>query len=568
MSVLSNTIRINNYHTKISLAYERSELLSFIKLMAAFIAYKEGNTINAKVWSKMQDWSKQSLPLQKEVGCSKEIANALKWLNAYKTGVPDNKNTYFFKTILKPIRAAIFVNAAQKRKLFETSNTTSQYNGLMNNIFSIINSDGDNAYNGLVRNISLLKDHDLSQLFLANPSGENEVVQDYLQFIKNLTGSDLQYLPKDWVEKLKKKPEVIREEWKKLSGREAKLNREAVLNIIRESGEHLMDADELKSKLEEQGMLSWRIPEGFDGKYDDKRNLYTKDGVQLNGTLQGGWFKWIKPKEGLSKVAEGQGVYDANKKDFQPLTNVRKSNQAKFDLVRQLLPRLNEYASHWRSDFAFESGKTQLLGAMAETILLTGGRVGSLRSAETGSGITVLRNKDVTPKSGGVQIKYIGKKGVDQTHLIKPNNEVSKLLIEYLLKLKEGKRPDDFLWDNAGERYTVDDLRDYLRNEVGFESTPHKIRHLKGTDLFLRYLKTNPIAKNATKAELENHLKGILTIIGNELGHIKTKDGKPEATWSTAAQNYVDPEAMKEVFIAHNKPIPNWVKTSNSNSEE
>jgi hypothetical protein len=134
------------------------------------------------------------------------------------------------------------------------------------------------------------------------------------------------------------------------------------------------------------------------------------------------------------------------------------------------------------------------------------------------------------------------------------------MLVAYLLQLKEGKRPDDFFWSEGNIVAEPNKFRKYLRNSVGFESTPHKIRHLKGTDLFKRYLKTNPIDKNASKAEVENHLKGILTLIGNELGHIKTNtEGKQEPTWSTAAKNYVDPEAMKEVFTQHNKPIPTWV---------
>ncbi len=231
--------------------------------------------------------------------------------------------------------------------------------------------------------------------------------------------------------------------------------------------------------------------------------------------------------------------------------------------MQSILPNLRNYAQQWRADFAFESGKTKLLGALAELTYLTAGRIGSDANSKV-SGLSKLVAKNIIKVGDNVKITYIGKKEIEQTHTIKPEGQVKTLLIKFLLQLKEGKKPNDYLWQLGNTTITYNDFKKYLKDEDGLDMgiTPHKFRHIRGTQMFQDMLAKYPVPKNATRPEIDKHIQEILGIIGGQLGHIRTNKntGKQESTWQTAAKSYVDHVPIQEVYKKLDKPNPTWLK--------
>ena len=559
-------------------AYEKNDILNFIRMLAVFIAYKEGDSIDNQLYTKLHQWFQGSLKLQAEVKILKQVATIMTMLAANKTGMTKAKREGKFTTLLKALRGEIMNKdkKANRTKLFETAQISRPQITLINNIFGIINSNADSGYNGLNRNISILGDATLNQYFFPEiDENATQIVKTYLKVLKKITGTNLPYMTKQFKdEEFPKLSTRLQNEYKAAAKAEAAAYQKARFNIIRNSGEILMDADELKEKLEAEGMLTWRIPEGFDGKINDKGNLFLHDGRQLNRDQIGGTMEMLPEKEGRAKLAHGQGFYDKQEHDFQPLEKAQKSAEGKFELVNNILPRLKEFADKWRADFVYETKQQKLLGAMAETFYTTAGRIGSERK----DGLSTLKSKNVIIQGNSIKISYVGKDNVQQTHVIKPTNPVTMLLIEYFKELKSQKGPNDYWWSDNGVSITANDFRDYLkegnakRGITGIEMgiSPHKFRHIRGTDMFNRTLKANPIPKNATTKEIELHLQEILGAIGQQLGHIRTNKttGKAEPTWRTAVKSYVDPSSVRKVFLDRDKPIPTWVPKAIEGKED
>jgi hypothetical protein len=560
-SAIANIKKLEKQYTL--LAYERPELLAFTKLLMAFVVYKEGNKVSATLYNKILTWYSTSIPLQKEVKIDKPIKTIMNFISQHKQIIPD-KSFNAYLNLLRALRLALFAKEAKKNRaaLLETFQITGPIKNLINSVFTLINKDSDNAYNNITRNISILKDPELSGFFTAitDETGA-KVVKDYLKVIKSLTGTNAEYLDRDFtLNRLPKLPQSKQDEYKKASSLERAAYKKALFNIIRQSGEPLIDADELREKLHDEGMLTFRIPVGFTGKYDDKANMYLSDGRQLNSNQSGGHMTMLPEKEGVAKVAHGQGILDQGSKDYQTTETKQKNANKKFELVNSLIPRIAEIAQNWRTDFVFETNLNKLYGALAETLYITAGRVGDIKR-EVG-GIYNLKAKNLTVLSNGIKIAYIGKDSINQSHIIKasPENEVGQLLVTFLTTLKATKKPDDFLWSLKGSTVTIDGFRNYLKS-IGFNASPHKFRHIKGTTNFIALLNKNPIPKDATATDVANHIKNILTVIGQQLGHITTnkKTGAQDPQWSTAIKNYVDPKVVMDIYKERNMTLPSWV---------
>ncbi len=125
------------------------------------------------------------------------------------------------------------------------------------------------------------------------------------------------------------------------------------------------------------------------------------------------------------------------------------------------------------------------------------------------------------------------------------------------MTLKSKVKPNDIIWQINGEVISGGEIRRYLKS-TGFESSPHKFRHLRATMMFINALKEKPPNKKWTQLQFETYIKSILTEIGNQLGHVRTIDGVATPTWATAAKSYVDPYTLKNTFKLYDMRIPVW----------
>jgi hypothetical protein len=560
-------------------SYSEAEVINFTKLIIFYIAYSYEEDISPALDAKAKLWHELSANLAKEIGITKEIDAIQAIFLKYPKAIPERMLDKYAGALIT-LRTKIWRTKTIKDKLFLRSAMPNTIKTLLNYAFSTINGSASAVAN-LSKSVVILKEPLLSAFFVTQVDNSNikEIVKPYLQFIKNFTGRAQDGLDVDELDELKNKSESLRLKYSELSKAVTGLLNANMSNYIKSTGEHLVSADDIRDHLKELGIpYKQKIPEGFDGKYDAKFNMYLNDGRQIP-TQIGGWMEMVKnPKPG-SYVARGKGSMVREAKTYVPIKDTAKSTNEKFDKVAALLPNLANYVIRWRKDFMEGTGEQKTLGAMAELMFITAGRIGSYKRAEESLpvyGISVLKGKHIKVAGQNLIIEYEGKgfhkaKGTNTKikHVLKPTNNVLQNLITYLEDQKAKVGNNGYIFQYKGQPIKESGLSKYLKNQVSFPLSPHKFRHLRGSKMFNDYLELNPIKKNATLKEVTDKVKEILVEIGNKLGHLRTnKEGKTEATFATAAKSYVDPNLMKKVFTDRDLPIPTFIPKNDANDED
>ncbi len=224
--------------------------------------------------------------------------------------------------------------------------------------------------------------------------------------------------------------------------------------------------------------------EGFrEASAADKARLAEVHGYKVPGH----WKEALVPDdESAGLIVKGQDqkdkwhyVYSAQYREGQA--------SAKFQRVKELhkaMPKLDEAL---KRDVAAGDEDAIVVGIMRET----GARVGSDANnagrlvRDHTYGASTLRAKHITVNpSGSVTIKYKGKDGVEQKHLIK-----DPVLAAALAAKKEGKSGNDSLFPNATDGSTME----YLRTATGLpKAKNHDLRTYVATGMALTMVKGRP----------------------------------------------------------------------------
>ncbi len=387
--------------------YADVQLLAFTKALAIMLAYYKGNDIDEGVFHQFLQLANVSQPLVKNVGFKKEFDAIVNFISKTKPPYNEAKKQKLI-VLLKAFRATMFgrMNDKAKKvrsKLFDTANMPMRIKSILESIFSIINSESPSGWKNLQRNIAILNDNTLNTFFMPEQRHETgNIIPTYLRLIATITGQNKDHLSLNDYEKLKMMPPEIQEEWKEISRSEGELWRNTLIHIVRNYGQKTIPVNVLIEKLNEIGIPTWRIPKGFTGSYDEKGNMYLKDGRQLSTNQIGGEMQMYD--DGNTRyVAKGQGVRVNSLVNYYTIDHATEAVAHKSDLIQQLIPTLNENAKVWRSDFMNGKGKNKMLGAIIETLYLTSGRMGSEDGA---AGISVLRSNHIRLKGNTLLFNY------------------------------------------------------------------------------------------------------------------------------------------------------------------
>jgi hypothetical protein len=95
----------------------------------------------------------------------------------------------------------------------------------------------------------------------------------------------------------------------------------------------------------------------------------------------------------------------------------------------------------------------------------------------------------------------------------------------------------------------------------GASVTVHKLRHVKGTEVFKQLLEENKAKiferKNPlTQAEADKMLKLLATKVGGILGHVRGVGAGQKVTGATALQAYIDPSVVRDYYTRLNLRAP------------
>lgn len=140
-------------------------------------------------------------------------------------------------------------------------------------------------------------------------------------------------------------------------------------------------------------------------------------------------------------------------------------------------------------------------------------------------GLTTLKKNHVSVKGNIVHLKFIGKKGVDQT-LVCEDKKLAKQ-VKQLLKFDFGN----------GRFIDVQDhlVRMFVKQFIGKKFLPKDFRTLHAncvfSDLFLSTLNRQPLK---TQKELKAEQKELIMLVSNKLGNTPT----------VSKNSYIDPELL------------------------
>ena len=521
---------------------------SFLKCLYA-IALSFEVEFGTILKGKVREWANEAGDFTKRFGIHKRTWDTI--INDVANGNDPNENTQMFNRIIN--LATDLKNAKGDMKL--EIDLTKQQLGQINDFTLWTLKENENAYNRMFKNVSTLGDTDLTKVFVDDEAeldvkGMESIKGDIQKLVKKMTKrSDMDLTPEE------RKKHAGTETYKAFLKAKRELTgvyKERLQQMVRSSGKELLDVDEVRRTLAKENIVN-NIPEDFVGKINENGWLYTITGKRLKSN-PGGKVKMnpnYDPMQDNAYVLEGIPYEGANPQRYYTEDYTANKSSAKFTKVSSLIKVLPRMQKKWRRDMNVRGAKS-IKALIVELVYLTQGRVSST-SAQTANertyGITTLQARHVTIKGNTIHIKYIGKKGVKQHHIIRANTVHEKQVKQLLEQQLDGRSGEDYLMeDSNGKRITGAMVNKYLTS-IGAPAgvTIHKFRHAKGTthaQALLDKSPFNPDDRNYTEAEVTKWFIDQIKLVGAELGHVSGE----KVTANTAIANYIDPNVMKQFF--------------------
>ncbi len=283
------------------------------------------------------------------------------------------------------------------------------------------------------------------------------------------------------------------------------------------------------------------------------------------------------------KDADGSGSYlSYTTPTAQGVTRVyteehsQASGTAKFDKASNITANIDKIVGKWKADLTATDPIKQMGASVAYMIYLTGMRIGSRQnsaastSGEKTFGAISLRPRHISVTGTSIILKYKGKKGVEQKHIIPlTGDSYAKRLAKNLEKYLKGKKGDTLVFSFVNERGTEKILSPHLFNQYikasGYPYGIHKLRHVRGTNLVAEMLANNKwVPSAAAKGNLTKRQKEaeewvvtkVITPATKLLGH-RSGDGKN--LWRTTVRSYIDPAVLREFFTSNDLRTPSWL---------
>lgn len=329
-----------------------------------------------------------------------------------------------------------------------------------------------------------------------------------------------------------------------------------------------------------------------DDKSNDKPNYKVGDRVLVK--WDGGsrlWKATIKEKLGSSNV---RVVFDSDKSyDDVPIADIRpiqsggvnsyytvghkeRRESSKDDLIRKCIDAMPHVLKRMESDIRGIDDNKKILDKEDVVILLvwmtwlTAARIGSLKNKNDGMSSLIMSNVTLNALTNSIIFKYSGKSDIAQRHVHKFKTPLEKKAFKQMQKLLLRKEKSDFVWSyGAGKkRVTEKAANEYLRS-IGFPSTAHKIRHVRGTLEAKKILeeqgKKPRVSKTMSLAERQRVTEAwfkteVAEQVAKTLGHAKAT-GEP--IWNTSVKSYIDKGWMRDWFTGQGLKIPKWLVGKN-----
>lgn len=414
----------------------------------------------------------------------------------------------------------------------------------------------DNAYNFLAKNIGALQEPALSKIFVHEETDTSDVQSSLKKLVAKYNPQGGLIMP---AEQLAKFVQHNKDKGKRHPDHDTYLAHRRELNaalkarlatIVRESGKPYLPLVDVLRRFKAEKVYN-ELPKDFVGNIDDQGRFYTTAGKLIAVTISGEvrMNPAYDPKTDNGYVCEytpafAQAPTRAYTVDFK-----KERVEKKYSVVGQVLGKLETLTGKWLKDLR-KAPKTResCVAILCELIYETTARVGNDRAATDGKatyGATQWRVKHIKLTATRCDIKYPGKSGVIQHHVIHFNTPRLKLLATKLPGFLEGKKPDDYFIDFKGKPLSSNNINYYLKYlgfPVGF--TIHKLRTARGTEMAYSILKDAPFDSGADAKAVNTWVENEMLKVGKALGHISGET----VTAATAIANYIDPSVLDDFY--------------------
>jgi hypothetical protein len=348
--------------------------------------------------------------------------------------------------------------------------------------------------------------------------------------------------------------------------------RDELTAFVNKSGKKAVPYTDIYNYLNSKKIDNPLTP-GFTGLMDANGKIYTTKGKAIIGaipTKDSGFT--IKMNDEYDPREDNQNVYTTiNNKTGEVsqhvyTVNYRKNkNEIKFQAVHELMKKIDKIQKTWltflrRSDFS----RPCVAATVLQTVWAFGARLGTKGNATQTTrgrvstyGIGTLERRHVKIQGNTVTLAYPGKKAVRQVHVINGGaGTEAKYMAKNIIMFCKDKQPNDKIFqyeDPEGRLRTISggELRGFFR-KLGApqEATPHKIRHVKGTELFMQLVAEHKdeLKVGITQAKGDKLFKEICAKVGELLGHVRGIGKQQKPTGATAMGNYIAPDVMIQFY--------------------
>jgi DNA topoisomerase IB len=431
---------------------------------------------------------------------------------------------------------------------------------------TLVNETGDKAF------IKVLTPEPKSQKDFIKP------LEKIVQAVGKRKGTQL---TKEEMQKLKAKNRDVFREYKRLRTAYNAVWRDELVAFVNKSGKKAVPYKDIYNYLNSKKIDNPLTP-GFDGLMDANGKIYTKAGKAILGSIptkDSGFVIRMNPdydpKEDNEFVYNTVRVSDDKVSQHVYTKSYRKgANEVKFAAVQALMKKINMIQKTWlpllrRHDFS----RACVAATVLQTVWAFGARLGTKGNATQTTrgrvstyGIATLERRHVKIDGNTVTLQYPGKDAVRQIHVINGGaSQEAKFMASNIIMFCKNKQPNDKVFqyeDDRGRLHAISggELRGIFRKlGAPAKSTPHKVRHVKGTQLFMDLVaqhKKEMTPGSMTQAQGDKLFKEICTQVGALLGHVRGVGKQQKVTGATAMGNYIDPNVMIQFYKALDLRMP------------
>lgn len=378
-------------------------------------------------------------------------------------------------------------------------------------------------------------------------------------------------LTKEEEVKLKNKNREVFKEYKRLRRQYNLVWRDEMSAFISKSGKKAVPFKDLLNHLNSK-KIDHPLSQGFEGLIDGNARIYTTAGKAIVGSIptKASGFT-IKMNSKYDPKEDNQNVYTTIGADGKTSQHVytssyrKDANAAKFAAVHELMQKIDKIKSTWvpflrRHDFSrpcVAATVMQIVWAFGARIGTKGNATQTTRGRVSTYGIGTLECRHVKISGSTVTLSYPGKDAIRQTHVINGSaSPEAKYMANNLIMFCKNKQPNEKVFQYEDDRARMHpisggELRGFFRKlGAPMNTTPHKVRHVKGTELFMELVAQNKkiMKPGMSQADGDALFKKIITQVGALLGHVRGVGKQQKVTGATAMGNYIDPGVMIQFY--------------------